>query len=213
MVISSSALGILSAVLLNLRGFSIPNSVPIPKRPLLQDSFTSLHESACLKELYSDVSAKWAHTDHRSRSRAWELSPFIISRSWIFNSTPAARVPTSRDDFMDLDFSDVSTYQGYHSREFTGSRFFDFSRWQPGLTTSSVNNTEKSAEFYDYVESQFDNSRHVYLEPVLYPDYDSLPTQLQNWLDRIGEEEATELTPEEKRKLEFMLHGFKGFEI
>ncbi|CUS21888.1 LAQU0S04e03136g1_1 [Lachancea quebecensis] len=211
LVISSNALGKLSAVLLNLRGFSMHKNARIQQKPAEEEPLLSLNASKVLGDLHNHVNAQWAMANHRDQSRSRELPPFIRIDPWLFGGMPAKEVMTSTNVPMSTEYN-TSSDGDVRTPYFSGSRFFEFDRWQPNDRDLSSPEKTEINDYYDFVGPQPNDRSYVYLEPVIYPDYDSLPVGLKDWLGGVMEENPENWTPEETRKLDFILHGFKGFE-
>lgn len=211
LVISSNALGMLSAVLLNLRGFTMYKDMRILQPHTVEEPLLSLNASKVLEGLHRSVNAQWTRANHRLQSGSRELPPFTQVDPWFFRSIPAKEVMTSTNIPMSTEYNAPSDGD-VRTLNFTGSRFFEFDRWQPNDHDPSLPEKSEINDYFEFVGPQLNDKSDVFLEPVIYPDYDSLPMGLKDWLGGITEENPQDWAPEETRKLDFMLHGFKGFE-
>ncbi|SCU83987.1 LAFA_0D07272g1_1 [Lachancea sp. 'fantastica'] len=217
LVVSNKNLDALSNVLFNLRGLTLPVRGRNPQTPAFVDPFLSLKDYESLQELFEELKSVWVKNEHRRRSGSRDLEPFTNIGPWCFKSTPVSQIKTSAATSLEtppaLYTKEESTESDGQSH---GSRFFDFSRWQPKHEEDvRLENKPEVEAFFEYAKGQLaTDARHVYLEPVLYSDFDSLPRELQEWMDdSVTDSTLTQPDSEdETRRLDFLLHGFKGFD-
>ncbi|SCV06037.1 LANO_0H20714g1_1 [Lachancea nothofagi CBS 11611] len=211
LIMSSNQLHTLSYLLFNLRGFTVPTQ----KINLLPpDPLPTLKNFPQLVTVYKELRNRWTQNNHREKSRPRDLPPFVALDPWIFKSLPVNRIHTSKDSSMEINAD--SHFDIYEDRQVQGSRFFDFSRWQPPHDNGFIHTeTEETDQFFDFAKTKLDSRRHIFVEPVLYPDYDCLPQEIKFWLEDIdedSEDHGARWSKGQSQRLDFLLHGFKGFE-
>ncbi|CEP60334.1 Mss18p LALA0_S01e08372g [Lachancea lanzarotensis] len=216
LVISSNNLDALSSILFNLRGFTLPVRGLNSQAPQW-DPFLSLKDYEPLQEVFEELKSVWTKNEHRKRSGSRDLEPFTNVGPWSFKSTPVGHIQTSAATSLE---APPALYTNEEPEESDGqphgSRFFNFRRWQPTHESDvRLENKPEAETFFEYVNGQLAaDARHVYLDPVLYSDFDSLPRELQDWLDDSVRPSSPpqEDARDELRRLDFLLHGFKGFD-
>ncbi|SCU94821.1 LAME_0F09450g1_1 [Lachancea meyersii CBS 8951] len=213
LIISSNNLDALSTVLFNLRGFTVP-ALDFDTNVLQPDPPLSLKESQTLQELCEKLRSVWSQNAHRRKSQSRDLAPFASLGPWTFKSTPVSHIQTSAA--TTLRAPTILPVDEQSHKQLHGSRFFDFSRWQPPRGNGANLSSEHQVDgFFDFAKAQLAaDRRHVHLEPILYSDFESLPRELQDWLEDPDEASTNSEAESEddSRRLDFLLRGFKGFE-
>ncbi|SCU80097.1 LADA_0B05028g1_1 [Lachancea dasiensis] len=213
LVMSSSNLAALATVLFNVRGFTVPDPDDDYKVP---GAFFSLNDSTALEGLHKELQQHW-HRNSQAPQRG--LSPFVALGPWTFENKQSDTVKVPVHAPSDYEAKSLWPLNSRHNlRE---SRFFD---WDGNSRTSGDGGIEDATQrirqesgerdqFFRFAAEKLGPRRHVYLEPTLFPNPEALTPDLRSWLSGSTDksDSGLELTKKEGKRLEFLLHGLKGF--